>query len=258
MDKNNIKTGKHYAIREHAGDELQHVKILELVRSGKWRAEWVEPNPGLVDYLRSRDVVVEWSDRRAFLRDERSAQALAASIERSEFPGDQHPLDLAVSLVLDASGERSVYAHKGVLHFERDAIERVAARAGIDVPEHPVGYRDRHGQHYLPWSCALELAEAFARREPTTVLDPIDAQEREWSMRSRQPGEKHLVSLLTEYRAAWATVRQWASHDAAVAMREERIRQLEELLTSVMWDLRRPGDDRERIAARVERALRGR
>jgi len=43
-----------------------------------------------------------------------------------------------------------------------------------------------------------------------------------------------------------------------VAMREARIRQLEELLTSVMWDLRRPDVDRERTAARVERALRGR
>jgi hypothetical protein len=258
MDKKSIMPGKHYGIREHAGAELQHVKILEPVRSGKWRVQWVKPNPGLVDYIRSRDVVVEWTDRHAFLRDERNAQALADAVERSDFPGDQHPLGTAVGLVLDATGERTVYCHKGILHFDRAGIERVAARARIAVPEHPVGYRDRHGQHYLPWNCALELAEAFARSEPATVLDPIDAQEGEWSLQARQMGQQHLVSLLTEYRAAWALVRQWAGHDAAIAMREERIRQLEELLTRVMWELRRPDADRDLIASRIERAMRGR
>ncbi len=33
--------------REHPGDALQRVKILESVRRGKWRVEWVDPNPGL-------------------------------------------------------------------------------------------------------------------------------------------------------------------------------------------------------------------
>lgn len=228
-----------------------------MVRSGKWRVEWVEPNPGLVDYIRSRDVIVEWGDRRGFLRDERNALALAETVERSGFPGDQHPLDRAVGLVLDASGERSVYVHKGILHFDPDALERIATRAGTTVPEHPSGYRDRQGEHHLPWNCALQLAEAFARSEPTTVLTPIDAQEAELSVRSRQPGEQYLVSLLTEYRAAWAIVRQWASHDAAVALREERIRQLEELLTRVLWDLRRPDADPGRISNQIERALHG-
>ena len=54
MDKNDIELGKHYAIREHPNDDLQHVKIVESVRSGKWRAEWIDPNPGLVDYVASR------------------------------------------------------------------------------------------------------------------------------------------------------------------------------------------------------------
>jgi hypothetical protein len=53
MDKNNIEPGKHYAIREHPNDDLQHVKIVESVRSRKWRAEWIDPNPGLIDYVAS-------------------------------------------------------------------------------------------------------------------------------------------------------------------------------------------------------------
>lgn len=59
-------------------------------------------------------------------------------------------------------------------------------------------------------------------------------------------------------RARWALVRQWAGHDTAIAAREERIASLEELLTHAMWDLRRPNPDLERIAARIERALRAR
>ena len=58
MDKNNIEPGKHYAIREHPNDDLQHVKIVESVRSRKWRAEWIDPNPGLIDYVASRHIIV--------------------------------------------------------------------------------------------------------------------------------------------------------------------------------------------------------
>ena len=117
---------------------------------------------------------------------------------------------------------------------------------------------DRHGRHHLPWSSALELAEAFARNEPATVLDPIDTQEHEWATEARSPGNSYLIGLLTDYRAAWAIVRQWAGHDAAIAARETRITELEHLLTQTMWDLRRPKPDPERIAGRIDRALRGR
>jgi hypothetical protein len=258
MDKSNVTVGRHYAVREHAGDELEHVRVLESVRSGKWRVEWVSPNAGLVDFVRSRDIIIEWGQRRALLRDERAGQLLAECVERSSYPGPQHPLTKAVESVLDAASEPSVWLHQGVLTFKRDGIARMAARVGVPAPEHPTGYADRNGWCHLPWSCALELAEAFARNEPATVLEPIDAEEREWSVRSREPGEQHLVRLLTGYRAVWAIVRQWASHDAAIALREARIRELEDLLVKVMWDLRRPGADGDRIAARIDRAMRGR
>jgi hypothetical protein len=258
MDKSNIVPGQQYAVRERAQDDLQHVKVIEAVRSGKWRVEWIDPNPGLIDYVRSRDIVVEWSQRRALLRDEESARRLAETVDRSGYPGLDHPLDTAVNIVMDSTGEPSLHTHKGVLHFERSAIDRVATRAAVEVPTHPAGYRDRHGQERLPWTCALELAESFARAEPSTVLDPIESEEREMALRVREPAGSHLLPLLTEYRAAWAIVRQWAGHDAAVALREKRIAELETLLTQTMWDLRRPAADHERIARRIELALRGR
>ena len=87
MDKRNIVPGADYAIREHVGDELQHVKVLASVRSGKWRAEWIDPNPGLIDYVRSRDVLVEWAARHALLRDERNAEAMTRAAATSGYPG---------------------------------------------------------------------------------------------------------------------------------------------------------------------------
>jgi hypothetical protein len=52
MLKAEIKPGVEYAFRErHATREpFQHVRIIEHVRGNKWKARWIEPNPGLSDY----------------------------------------------------------------------------------------------------------------------------------------------------------------------------------------------------------------
>ena len=131
MDKPNIVPGADYAIREHIGDDLQHVKVLAPVRSGKWRAEWIDPNPGLVDYVRSRDVLVEWADRHVLLRDERNADAFGPrSVAISGYPEPHHPVAAAVDVVLESTGEPSLHQYKGVLDYETGALERVAAPCG--------------------------------------------------------------------------------------------------------------------------------
>lgn len=203
----------------------------------------------------SATIIVPWGERRAFLRDEQRAEALALATART-FPGDDSPISTAVDKVLDCAGELELFVYRGNLNFDRESLERVATRAGIDPPSHPAGYKDRHGRERLPFSCALMLAEAFAAAEPRTVLDGVDADERELRLQLREPGSTHLSQLLSEYRAAWALVRQWAGHDVAVAAREERITELERFLVQVQWDLRRPSVDPERVAARIERALR--
>jgi hypothetical protein len=73
-----------------------------------------------------------------------------------------------------------------------------------------------------------------------------------------EPGGHYRDKLLTKYRAAWAIIRQWAGLDAAVAAPEQRTRDLEQLLPRAMLDFRRPDTDPLRVAARIERALRGR
>lgn len=258
MDKKEILPGEEYALREPVkpGVEFQRVRVLEHVRGSNWKVEWIEPNPGLVDYVLSKNFIVPWKQRSAFLRDERNSQTLNYAIE-NRFPGNDSPIASAVDDILNAMGEGpALSTWSGVFRYDPDALERVSTRAKIEPPTHHAGYKDRKGQHFLPFECALALAQAFAAAEPTTVLDYIDGLERKYAQEARQPGGSYMGGLLSEWRAQWALVRQWASHDAAVAAREERILELERLLTQTMWDLRRPGVDPERVASRIDRALR--
>jgi hypothetical protein len=185
MDKSQITPGAEYAIREPVavGVEFQRVKVLERVRGAKWRVEWIDPNPGLVDFTESRNIVVAWQERKEFLRDERNDATLERDVRESGFPGNQHPVAQAVHTVIAATGEPDMYVWHGVLNYPVDALPRVAHRAGIDVPTHPAGYINRHGRGRLPWTVAMTLAQAFARNEPTTVLDLIDTEERNWPVK---------------------------------------------------------------------------
>lgn len=47
MEAKDIEAGRDYAVREPArpGVEFQRVKVLEKVRAGRWRVEWIAPTP---------------------------------------------------------------------------------------------------------------------------------------------------------------------------------------------------------------------
>ena len=64
MQKDEIELGKKYAIREPVarGVDLQQVKVIEHVRGTRWKVEWIDPNPGLVDYVTSKNIVCRWSE----------------------------------------------------------------------------------------------------------------------------------------------------------------------------------------------------
>jgi hypothetical protein len=141
MEKQAIKPGVEYAIREPvaAGVEFQRVKILENVRGSRWRAQWIEPNTGLVEYISSKNVIVEWSQRKAFLWDEQHAAALTEHLARIGYRGDDHPVSRAVSEVFEAAGEPDLLFRRGELEFEPDVLDRLADRAGLPAPT-------RHGR----------------------------------------------------------------------------------------------------------------
>lgn len=257
MESKDIVPGKEYALREASieGGEFQHVRAIERVRSSKWRVEWIEPNPGLIDYVRSAAFVCPWPERKKVAKDERNAAKLKQEIAKS-WPGDYHPLHNAVNGVLDSTGEDLV-VYRGILSGPRDMFERVAARAGLEWEDGVNSYTDRYGECHHSWSKALELAKAFTVAEPHTVLLHIDIGERSLEIEASEPGNSYLLSLLEEYRAGWAIVRQWASFDADKQRLHEEITRLRDLLDKAIWKLRTSKDEKERIATWLSRAIKG-
>jgi len=164
------------------------------------------------------------------------------------------PVDNSLITVSDSVGDHQLYFHKGMLNTTPEAIKLLRERLGIseDQKHSWVAYTDRSGQFHLPYDEALDLAKAFCAKEPAAVLTSIESSEEEWSQKI-QRGDDYLVSLLNEYRAAHAIIRQWTGHDPAIAAREERISRLERLVYDAIYALEKKGIDDE--AKRLRRAL---
>jgi hypothetical protein len=257
MIKSEIKIGKDYVFRERGNKNalLQRVRMLENVRGYKWKAEWIDPNPGLVDYVDSRLLLVRWKDRNAYLRDEESKKRLIEDNLRNKYQLES-PLDNAVSSVFESIGERTeLYYWKGSLSGNKEALERVLVRAKLKTNESiPYSYIDRQGTIHISFFGALKIAKAFCMAEPQPVLAYIESWERKWSQDALRLGEEYMVGLLNNHRAAWAIVRQWTGPDAVVVQRDEYIKQLERLVWDAVYVLQKVGAENE--AAKLRRAMR--
>lgn len=255
MQKSDIRIGQEYALREARSRDapLQRIRILQHVRGKKWKAEWIDPNPGLVEYVESQDLLCLWKERKAILLDEQRERQLREDNVQRGYENDS-PLDNAVTEVFDAVGEPGLSFYRGVLSARPEAFERIKGRARLDnFTTTSTAYQDRHGTFHLPFVDALAIAQAFSAAEPSTVLVGVEATEQKWSQEARQPGHDYLVNLLNEYRAAWAIIRQWAGHDAAIAQREARIQQLERLVWDAIYALQKAGLEKE--VDRLRRAI---
>ena len=255
MQSSAIETGKEYALREPRGpnQSLQRVRVIEHTRGSRWKVEWIDPNPGLTDYVDSGWILIPWKDHKALLRDEENKRQFREYNVREGFVKDS-PFDNLLSEVFENTGESDLSYYRGTLSGKREALERVKARAGIAADEtFPYSYTDRHGQLHVPYPGALKIAKAFCMKEPSAVLAHVEATEREWGQQVSRPGKEYLVGLLNQYRASWAIIRQWAGHDAAVAQREKYIERLERLVWDAIYALQRAGADSE--AARLRKAI---
>jgi hypothetical protein len=255
MQKSEIKLRTEYAFREKRvpGATVERVKVLEHIRGNKWKAEWIEPNPGLVHYVESGQLLCHWKERKRFLKEEEDQERL---LKRNDEQGysENSPIAHALYSVFESVGEPEVDFYKGALRCSPEAIDRVRMRAGMKPGQSsPYAYTDRQGKLQLPFEEALELAQKFCAKEPQAVLTRVEATEREWSRDARTPGEEYIVPLLNEYRAAWALIRQWTGHDPAVAAREAEIQKLERLVWDAIYALQKAGLDSE--AARLRRAI---
>jgi len=210
------------------------------------------PQPRLVNYVASRQLVAPWKARRAFLGEDDNARRLQEYNQSHGYTGPDYPVALAVELVFSSTGEPMVF-HKGQLDCEVDVLARFTARVGLETKEIAApGYVDRSGRAHLPVDEALVLAKAFCAKEPAAVLLRVETTEQQWISEVRR-GEDYLLELLQNYRPSWALVRQWAGHDAAIAIREERIQKLERVVWDAVYVLQRGHMDKE--ADRLRRAL---
>lgn len=255
MQKSEIRPGEEYLLRESRRPdvEVHRVRILEHVRGNKWKAEWIEPNAGLIDYVESKSLLVRWKQRNAFLRDEQRWRTLREHNERHGYK-EGSPPTTALEEIFESAGEQELTFYRGTLEGSPKALDRVKKRAGTDPMERSLlTYVDRHGRIHAPFDEALGLAQAFCAAEPSTVLVGVEATERKWTRDATEPGSDHLVGLLNEYRAAWAIIRQWAGLDAAIAQREAEIQRLERLVWDAIYSLQKAGVDDE--ASRLRRAM---
>ncbi len=93
--------GQEYAFREKriVGSPLHRVKLLKHVRGRKWRAKWIKPNPNLIDYLSTEQVIVPWKDQAAFLKEERDRDPCGGTTRNLVLvPHRQFPRLLTASL----------------------------------------------------------------------------------------------------------------------------------------------------------------
>jgi len=255
MLKAEIKRRTDYAFHEKrvTGSPLEHVRVLEHIRGNKWKVQWIDPNPGLVHYAESGQLVATWKERKAFLKEEEDRERL---LRRNEELGysESSPIASALYDVFESIGERDVSFYKGCVRGSPEAIDRVRTRAGMEAGVNsPYSYIDRQGTLHLPFDEALELARKFCAAEPSAVLVKVEAIEREWAQKARTPGDEYIIPLLNEGRASWALIRQWTGHDPAIAAREAQIQTLERLVWDAIYALQKAGLDSE--ASRLRRAV---
>jgi hypothetical protein len=106
MAKTAIIVGREYAVRERriVGLPFQRVRVLQHIRGNKWKAEWLEPNPGLKDYIESGQIIVLWQDHKAFLNGESNSIRLAEINKRDGFEPNS-PIIEAIEQVFESMGD---------------------------------------------------------------------------------------------------------------------------------------------------------
>jgi hypothetical protein len=245
-----LVAGRQYAIREtpRRGGPMLKAEFVGPARSGKAKVRWLEGEcDGLEEWLPTRSLVCPWGERRAFLRDEERAAALA------QVSGDvDYVVQEAISAVMEATGESGGFLREWSDPPER--VRRLWARARLDGDplEEPLAYVDRGGWAHVSAATALRWAQAFAAAEPETVGLYVEEEERRLLAEGWQPGDRIAHRLLRENRPAFALVRDWAGQPERDLLRGE-VERLQKLVQRAVGELERAGAGG--AARRLQRAL---
>jgi len=243
--------GAEYGFREkrNPGSPLTRIKLIQHVRGARWKAKWIDTHPGLVDYVTTKQILVPWKDHKRFLEEERDQARLREHNVEAGYKAAS-PVTDALQQIFETAGDEISYDN-GILRTSVDALNRMRSRCRL--PEYqlqPPAFQSRDGSLYLPHGQAEQLGRAFCMAEPSPVLIEIEATERKWCTEASRPGNEYQVSLLNQYRASWAIIRQWCGFDASMAERDKRIEVLERLVWDAIYALQKAGLNSEAIRLR--------
>jgi hypothetical protein len=120
MLKSELKTGNEYAFREKrvAGDPLARIRLIEHIRGNKWKAQWIDTHPVLVDYVTTAQILVPWKEHKLFLQEETDFARLRAYNSIHGYEGSS-PVSEALQQVFKSVGEGISY-DRGILRTTRD------------------------------------------------------------------------------------------------------------------------------------------
>ncbi len=174
-----------------AGEPLIQVQVLETTgRGGQVKVRHLsEPHAGLEEYVKTRQLLVPWGERQAFLKDEERAQRFDEARQQPN-----QALAGAIATVMAATGYSDASADDdGTVHMEAVELREIARLAGL--PQnledlHEAAYVDRFGEMHLPVEVAEKLAHAYASAEPEIVLMYIEDEENEFQAKGYEPGER--------------------------------------------------------------------
>lgn len=259
MQISQIEVGRKYAMRVKVsvGEPLVQVQVLEKTgHRGQVKVRRLsEPHAGLEEYAKTRQFLVPWGERQAFLKDEERAQRFD---EARQTPNQA--LAGAIETVMVATGYADAGADDdGTVHMEAVELREVARLAGL--PQnledlHEAAYVDRFGELHLPVEVAEKLAHAYASAEPEIVLMYIEDKENEYRAKGYEPGERFWHDYLRECMPGFSLARYWAGHEEEIAQLRAEIERLRKLVVSAAKVLEKAGQERE--GWRLRRAVDGR
>ena len=127
---------------------------------------------------------------------------------------------------------------------ETAALDRVASRAGSDTRPWRGSpcYTDRKKSTYVPNDLLIDLAIAFAKAEPQTVILYLDLEEAEYLQKGYGDSSFWHRELLKEL-PAHAVARHWASGAGRDFLREE-LERVRHLAREACYHLKEAGQER--------------
>jgi hypothetical protein len=261
MLSDEIEVGHKYAMREKLShkEPLIQVQVVEKVgKRGQLKVRRLsEPHTGLEEWIKTRQLIVPWGERQAFLKDEEHERQFDEAR-----PEPNQALAGAIDTVMRATG----YADSdggvdddGTVRMKSVELREIARLAGLPQKLedlHPLAYVDRFDDLHLPLELAEQLAHAYASAESEMVLMYIEDEEKEYKCRGYEPGERFWHDELRRSMPGFALARYWAGHEEEIAYLRAEIERLRTLLIDAADTLSRKGLYSE--AGHIRLALEGR